>query len=198
MICRGVWRKIFFQENPTAPSPRFSLVLEIFLQKKEREFKKTIDKPIKMGYNTACEFMQPATRMGIWRCTQVGRRGAPAKGVGRYSRRESSNLSISARQKGHQTVSFLYLRRDLNASARERERCERRRGRMKRAKASDKTRSTATTERDDYVLEVRSREAARGSLHLRQTKRTPNGVLFVFRLFFPLHLFFKTSYLFFC
>ena len=38
---------------------------------------------------------------------------------------------------------FLH-RKDLNASARERERCERRRWRMKRAKASDKTRSIAT------------------------------------------------------
>ena len=38
---------------------------------------------------------------------------------------------------------FLH-RKDLNASARERERCERRRWRMKQAKASDKTRSIAT------------------------------------------------------
>ena len=30
-----------------------------------------------------------------------GRRGAPAKGVGRLSRRESSNLSFSAKKKEH-------------------------------------------------------------------------------------------------
>ena len=41
-----------------------------------------------------------------------GRRGAPAKGVGRLYRRESSNLSISANKKDTQfRVSFLFLLR---------------------------------------------------------------------------------------
>ena len=36
-----------------------------------------------------------------------GRRGAPAKGVGRQTRRESSNLSISAKEKTLENVDFL-------------------------------------------------------------------------------------------
>ena len=37
-----------------------------------------------------------------------GRRGAPAKGVGRLYRRESSNLSFSAKKKDHRLVVFLF------------------------------------------------------------------------------------------
>ena len=40
-----------------------------------------------------------------------GRRGAPAKGVGRLSRRESSNLSFSANAKAPKRVPFLRWRR---------------------------------------------------------------------------------------
>ena len=47
----------------------------------------------------------------LWRCTQVGRRGAPAKGVGRDNRRGGSNPLISAK-KGtvdFSTVPFFFV-----------------------------------------------------------------------------------------
>ncbi len=47
-----------------------------------------------------------------------GRRGAPAKGVGRLSRRESSNLSISAKQKDTNRCPFCFGGRDLNRAPR--------------------------------------------------------------------------------
>ncbi len=53
-------------------------------------FKKGVDKPRVLGYNNKASFANGARRVHgrkkksrIWRSTQVGRRGAPAKGVGR-------------------------------------------------------------------------------------------------------------------
>ena len=48
-----------------------------------------------------------------WRCTQVGRRGAPAKGVGRDNRRGGSNPLISAKKDSvdFSTESFFRWRR---------------------------------------------------------------------------------------
>ena len=51
-----------------------------------------------MGYNNIADLKNGDLQV-FWRSTQVGRRGAPAKGVGRVNRRESSNLSFSARKK---------------------------------------------------------------------------------------------------
>ena len=73
-----------------------------------------------------------------------GRRGAPAKGVGRLSRRESSNLSISAKQKDTKRCPFCFGGRDLNyfsADLRSKRRGlehERRRGRIKRVRQGRK------------------------------------------------------------
>ena len=52
-----------------------------------------------MGYNNRADLKNGDLQV-FWRSTQVGRRGAPAKGVGRVNRRESSNLSFSANKKG--------------------------------------------------------------------------------------------------
>ena len=48
--------------------------------------------------------LQAATRTSNTEMYSRGRRGAPAKGVGRLSRRESSNLSISAIQVHNRNV----------------------------------------------------------------------------------------------
>ena len=83
-----------------------------------------------------------------------GRRGAPAKGVGRVYRRESSNLSISANEKdptAKAVGSFSLLRcRDLKiAPARRRESSEpdRCRWRMQRRRASEQIRSIGSAPR---------------------------------------------------
>ena len=72
-----------------------------------------------------------------------GRRGAPAKGVGRVYRRESSNLSFSAKNKAYpnRDMPYFYRSRDLieRRFARQkgaRDVFERRRGRKKREKRS--------------------------------------------------------------
>ena len=57
--------------------------------------------------------MQPAVHR-VWRCTQVGRRGAPAKGVGRDNRRGSSNLPISASQVHNGNVVDLFFASEGN------------------------------------------------------------------------------------
>ena len=57
--------------------------------------KKDIDKTEKMRYNITCEFQNDTHEMEKY---SRGRRGAPAKGVGRDNRRESSNLSFSAKK----------------------------------------------------------------------------------------------------
>ena len=50
-------------------------------------------------YNIGCRKpMQPAAGDEYTEKYSRGRRGAPAKGVGRLSRRESSNLSFSAKK----------------------------------------------------------------------------------------------------
>ena len=50
-------------------------------------------------YNIGCRKpMQPAAGDEYTEKYSRGRRGAPAKGVGRLYRRESSNLSFSARK----------------------------------------------------------------------------------------------------
>ena len=112
-----------------------------------------------------------------------GRRGAPAKGVGRVNRRESSNLSISANRKATQSGGFFCWRKrgDLNTSARERERAERRRWRKKRRRASEQTRSIETDrEQGDYVCEVRRREVARQNLSISANRKShPIGWLFL-------------------
>ena len=64
-------------------------------------FQKSIDKRILLWYSiTRTDRTRSALILfEIRRSTQVGRRGAPAKGVGRiFNRRESSNLSFSARK----------------------------------------------------------------------------------------------------
>ena len=50
-------------------------------------------------YNIDMRVLQAATRTSHTEMYSRGRRGAPAKGVGRVYRRESSNLSISANRK---------------------------------------------------------------------------------------------------
>ncbi len=58
----------------------------------------------------------------IRRSTQVGRRGAPAKGVGRVNRRESSNLSFSAKKKSNPIGLLFFLpEKDLNRAPEARE-----------------------------------------------------------------------------
>ena len=59
--------------------------------------KKGLDKDERIVYNVGCRKpMQPAAGDEYTEKYSRGRRGAPAKGVGRLYRRESSNLSFSA------------------------------------------------------------------------------------------------------
>ena len=72
----------------------------------QEDLKKGLDKGKQFMYNSVCEFMQRPLATEMY---SRGRRGAPAKGVGRLSRRESSNLSISARKRlriGYNPESF--------------------------------------------------------------------------------------------
>ena len=76
-------------------------------------FQKSIDKRILLWYSiTRTDRTRSALILfEIRRSTQVGRRGAPAKGVGRiFNRRESSNLSFSAKKKSRVSgFFFLYF-----------------------------------------------------------------------------------------
>ena len=55
--------------------------------------KKDIDKSNKIGYNNGADLKNGNPQ--VWRSTQVGRRGAPAKGVGRiYPAREFKSLLL--------------------------------------------------------------------------------------------------------
>ena len=66
-------------------------------KKIEKKDKKGVDKRIKIVYNKrCCKRLQTAACNEYTEKYSRGRRGAPAKGVGRLSRRESSNLSFSA------------------------------------------------------------------------------------------------------
>ena len=94
----------------TATAPR-SCIFEKAAKKIARILKKTIDKRPKIEYNTFCEFMQPATR-GVWRSTQVGRRGAPAKGVGRLKPAREFKSPLLRQQKENfclPKVLFLFI-----------------------------------------------------------------------------------------
>ena len=74
-------------------------------------FQKSIDKRILLWYSiTRTDRTRSALILfEIRRSTQVGRRGAPAKGVGRiFNRRESSNLSFSAKKKSR-VSGFFFL-----------------------------------------------------------------------------------------
>ena len=66
-------------------------------KKRLKKDKKRLDKRAKIVYNKRCrKSLQTATCDEYTEKYSRGRRGAPAKGVGRLSRRESSNLSFSA------------------------------------------------------------------------------------------------------
>ena len=67
-------------------------------------FQKGIDKRTIIRYNVDMRILQAAVRIEHTEMYSRGRRGAPAKGVGRDNRRESSNLSISAKKE----VTFVY------------------------------------------------------------------------------------------
>ena len=68
--------------------------------KSEKNFPKRLDKQAKTVYNIeVAGRMQTADRDEYTEKYSRGRRGAPAKGVGRLYRRESSNLSFSAMQR---------------------------------------------------------------------------------------------------
>ena len=68
-----------------------------------------IDKAEKIEYNTACRLMQrPSALMSMEKYSR-GRRGAPAKGVGRLYRRESSNLSFSAKKDTRYCIRFALI-----------------------------------------------------------------------------------------
>ena len=71
---------------------------------------KGLDKRTKIVYNKRCRKpLQTAACDEYTEKYSRGRRGAPAKGVGRLSRRESSNLSFSARKRlriGYNSESF--------------------------------------------------------------------------------------------
>ena len=70
-----------------------------------------------MGYNNIADLKNGDLQV-FWRSTQVGRRGAPAKGVGRVNRRESSNLSFSAKKfDKFRLVEFFYPIRRLGISS---------------------------------------------------------------------------------
>ena len=72
-------------------------------------FQKAIDKSMIFRYNIDMRVLQAATRTSHTEMYSRGRRGAPAKGVGRLSRRESSNLSISAIQVHNSNVVDLFF-----------------------------------------------------------------------------------------
>ena len=106
--------------------------------------------------------MQTVAHTSILEKYSRGRRGAPAKGVGRVYRRESSNLSFSANEKDTIRCPFFVGGRDLNASARERERADRSQCEGGGRRASEQIRSIAPDRaQGDYICEVRCREANR-------------------------------------
>ena len=79
-------------------------------KKRLKKDKKGVDKRIKIVYNKRCRksLQRPLANEYMEKYSR-GRRGAPAKGVGRLSRRESSNLSFSARKRlriGYNPESF--------------------------------------------------------------------------------------------
>ena len=70
-------------------------------------FEKAIDKNPPIVYNILREFCKRPLTLSYTEMYSRGRRGAPAKGVGRVNRRESSNLSISAKKKDTDRCPFL-------------------------------------------------------------------------------------------
>ena len=82
-------------------------------KKIEKKDKKGVDKRIKIVYNKRCrKRLQTAACDEYTEKYSRGRRGAPAKGVGRLPRRESSNLSFSANKKRNfclPKVPFLFI-----------------------------------------------------------------------------------------
>ena len=79
-------------------------------EKNQSSFKKGLDKSEENVYNIECRrFHATADRDEYTEKYSRGRRGAPAKGVGRLYRRESSNLSFSAIQVHNSDVVDLFL-----------------------------------------------------------------------------------------
>ena len=80
------------------------------LHPQNKKIQKSIDKREKSVYNVmVADPMQPAECDEYTEKYSRGRRGAPAKGVGRLYRRESSNLSFSAIQVHNSDVVGLFL-----------------------------------------------------------------------------------------
>ena len=102
-----------------------------------------------------------------------GRRGAPAKGVGRDNRRESSNLSFSAKTEAHRKgVLFRFDRGDLNLSAglprerSERDRCQTAdKGSARTEKSTSTTKANHCPRSATMILTVR-RNALRSQINL--------------------------------
>ena len=93
-----------------------------------------------------------------------GRRGAPAKGVGRVNRRESSNLSFREKEKASNRVPFIFLfdRRDLKGQER----------------------SERNSPGDCFDARVGSlTTSCRANLSFREKEKQPNRVVFLFMPF---------------
>ena len=71
----------------------------VFFSAETEKVEKTIDKTEKTRYNKMVRETANGIADGYVEKYSRGRRGAPAKGVGRLYRRESSNLSFSANEK---------------------------------------------------------------------------------------------------
>ena len=109
-----------------------------------------------------------------------GRRGAPAKGVGRVTVARVQ-ISPSPPIKKPPVGWFFYWRKrgDLKSSDRERERDKRRRWRKKRRRASEQTRSIAP-EGSRATLFARCNAAKRlENLSISANKKTTRGVVFL-------------------
>ena len=74
-------------------------------KRKEEKKQKHLDKRMPMRYNIGVDSASGRPQ-GYTEMYSRGRRGAPAKGVGRLYRRESSNLSISAKKSKSKDLDF--------------------------------------------------------------------------------------------
>ena len=115
MRWQGFWRYFRFFYFVSAQVARNRWIMKVFSPKpltKERKFDRILWQTTKRRSARAC-----FKRLYTLEMYSRGRRGAPAKGVGRLYRRESSNLSFSAKNTecpfGHSVFFFLCGEREI-------------------------------------------------------------------------------------